>query len=275
MRWRTPKCSARCLPTHAGHAVALKSSVRGERARFLEMAERNAAAALTSRLASRQTMLARFEDLANLLELRRIAAAHRVLRHQPYAWARRRWHRASCSVPRGRRNRTTAASISPASRPGDDYAAMHQALDPTLPQAGRGRCAAGCPADRRWQRAGGAGAGRAARARRRRHRRGRRGQGPGRGAPARKRWCWPIAAAPCTRGRRRRRCTWSRRCATKRIASPSAGIVAVARRRASAARSKTSPASVRAGVRALLKAFGGLAGVEAAGVEELMTRKGD
>jgi excinuclease ABC subunit C len=60
---------AEALCTHAGHTVEIKASVRGDRARFLDLTRRNAEAALTSRLASRQTLLARFEALRDLLEL--------------------------------------------------------------------------------------------------------------------------------------------------------------------------------------------------------------
>ena len=57
------------LAVHAGHAVEIKASVRSDRARFLDLARRNADAALASRLASRQTLLSRFEALRDLLEL--------------------------------------------------------------------------------------------------------------------------------------------------------------------------------------------------------------
>ncbi|HKV65067.1 MAG TPA: excinuclease ABC subunit UvrC, partial [Rhodanobacteraceae bacterium] len=47
--------------------IALKWRVRGERARFVEMAARNAEAALLARLTSRQTLHTRFEALRELL----------------------------------------------------------------------------------------------------------------------------------------------------------------------------------------------------------------
>jgi excinuclease ABC subunit C len=115
------------LSEYAGHAVALKPSVRGERARFLEMAQRNASAALTSRLASRQTLGARFDDLMRLLELpeppRRIECFD-ISHTMGEATV------ASCVVfgPEGAEKshyrRFNIAGITP----GDDYAAMHQAL---------------------------------------------------------------------------------------------------------------------------------------------------
>ncbi|MEO7065435.1 MAG: excinuclease ABC subunit UvrC [Rhodanobacter sp.] len=115
------------LSQHAGHAVQLKISVRGERARFLQMAERNAQASLTVRLASRQTLGTRFEDLQKLLELdeppRRIECFD-ISHTMGEATV------ASCVVfgPEGPEKshyrRFNIAGITP----GDDYAAMHQAL---------------------------------------------------------------------------------------------------------------------------------------------------
>lgn len=118
---------AEALGQHAGHAVNVKTSVRGERARFLDLALRNASAALTSRLASRQTLGSRFQDLARLLELPE--PPHRIecfdISHtQGEATV------ASCVVfgPEGpekshyRRFNITGIT------PGDDYAAMQQAL---------------------------------------------------------------------------------------------------------------------------------------------------
>ena len=57
------------VASHAGHKVEIKTAVRTDRARFLDMANTNAAAALAARLASRQTLLARFEALRDLLKL--------------------------------------------------------------------------------------------------------------------------------------------------------------------------------------------------------------
>jgi excinuclease ABC subunit C len=57
------------LAQHSGHPVELKASVRGERARFLQMAQRNAQASLTGRLARRQTLGTRFDDLQKVLGL--------------------------------------------------------------------------------------------------------------------------------------------------------------------------------------------------------------
>ena len=55
------------LSEQSGHAVAVRGRVRGERARWLEMAERNAAHALQARMASRAGMAQRFEALQRSL----------------------------------------------------------------------------------------------------------------------------------------------------------------------------------------------------------------
>jgi excinuclease ABC subunit C len=115
------------LAQQSGHAVELKSSVRGERARFLQMAERNAQASLTAKLASRQTLGARFDDLQKLLEL---DASPRRIECFDISHTQGELTVASCVVfgPEGpekshyRRFNITGIT------PGDDYAAMHQAL---------------------------------------------------------------------------------------------------------------------------------------------------
>ena len=118
---------AEMLTTQSGHAVELKSRVRGERARFLQMAERNAQASLTQRLASRQTLGARFEDLRRLLEL---PEPPRRIECFDISHTRGELTVASCVVfgPEGAEKshyrRFNIAGITP----GDDYAAMHQAL---------------------------------------------------------------------------------------------------------------------------------------------------
>lgn len=57
------------LGQHAGHTVAVKTRVRGERARFVELTARNAEAALLARLSTRQALHARFEAVRELLQL--------------------------------------------------------------------------------------------------------------------------------------------------------------------------------------------------------------
>jgi excinuclease ABC subunit C len=118
---------AELLAQQTGHAVELKSSVRADRAQFLQMAQRNARASLTARLASRQTLGTRFEDLKKVLELdfspRRIECFD-ISHTMGEATV------ASCVVfgPEGPEKshyrRFNIAGITP----GDDYAAMHQAL---------------------------------------------------------------------------------------------------------------------------------------------------
>jgi excinuclease ABC subunit C len=118
---------AELLSQHAGRAIELKSSVRGDRAQFLQMAERNAQASLTARLASRQTLGARFDDLQKVLEL---AAPPRRIECFDISHTMGELTVASCVVfgPEGPEKshyrRFNIAGITP----GDDYAAMHQAL---------------------------------------------------------------------------------------------------------------------------------------------------
>ena len=118
---------AEVLSQHAGHAVELKSSVRADRAQFLQMAERNAQASLTARLASRQTLGTRFDDLQKVLGL---ATMPRRIECFDISHTMGELTVASCVVfgPEGPEKshyrRFNIAGITP----GDDYAAMHQAL---------------------------------------------------------------------------------------------------------------------------------------------------
>lgn len=57
------------LQEHAGHKIVVTAKVRGERARWLEMARRNAEHALTAQLSSQEGMRRRFEALQDALEL--------------------------------------------------------------------------------------------------------------------------------------------------------------------------------------------------------------
>ena len=128
---------AEVLSAHAGHVVELKTHVRGDRAQFLHMAERNAQASLTVRLASRQTLGARFDDLQSLLgldELPRRIECFDISHTMGEATV------ASCVVfsPEGPEKshyrRFNIAGITP----GDDYAAMHQALTRRFRKAAEG-----------------------------------------------------------------------------------------------------------------------------------------
>lgn len=119
---------AEALSVRAGREVAIKTSVRGDRARFLDLARRNAEAALAARLASRQTLLARFEALRDLLGLdetpRRIECFD-ISHTMGEATV------ASCVVfgPEGPEKSQYRRFNITGITPGDDYAAMRQALE--------------------------------------------------------------------------------------------------------------------------------------------------
>jgi len=116
------------LSTRSGHAVEIKASVRSERARFLDLARRNADASLAARLASRQTLLARFEALRDLLGLEETPQRIECF---DISHTMGEATVASCVVfgPEGpeksqyRRFNITGITA------GDDYAAMRQALE--------------------------------------------------------------------------------------------------------------------------------------------------
>lgn len=115
------------LSAHAGHAVRLGSAPRGDRARFLELALRNADAAMATRLASRQSLDARFEDLRRLLDL---AASPQRIECFDISHTQGEAAVASCVVfgregaEKSHYRRFNIDGITP----GDDYAAMEQAL---------------------------------------------------------------------------------------------------------------------------------------------------
>ncbi|MEO8803669.1 MAG: excinuclease ABC subunit UvrC [Rudaea sp.] len=116
------------LAAHAGHAVDIKSHVRADRAHFVDLARKNAQAALAARLASNQTAHERFESLRQLLEL---DEAPRRLECFDISHTMGELTVAACVVfgPEGPEKslyrRFNIAGIVP----GDDYAAMHQALE--------------------------------------------------------------------------------------------------------------------------------------------------
>jgi excinuclease ABC subunit C len=115
------------LTQQCGHTVEIKTRVRGDRAQFLQMAERNAQASLTSRIASRQTLGTRFEDLQNLLGL---DEPPRRLECFDISHTRGEATVASCVVfgPEGPEKSHYRRFNIVGITPGDDYAAMHQAL---------------------------------------------------------------------------------------------------------------------------------------------------
>ena len=57
------------LSDRAGHKVKLSVNVRGERARWVKMAENNASVTLSNELANKASLLKRFEDLQDVLSL--------------------------------------------------------------------------------------------------------------------------------------------------------------------------------------------------------------
>ena len=261
------------LAQQSGHAVEIKTRVRGDRAQFLQMAERNAQASLTSRIASRQTLGTRFDDLQNLLGL---DEPPRRIECFDISHTRGEATVASCVVfgPEGpekshyRRFNITGIT------PGDDYAAMHQALtrrfrkvaegegvrpDVLLIDGGTGQVAQAVDVLRELGVTGIEVVGVA--------------KGPGRRA-----------------GEETLILAGSNRELHPGPSSPALHLVAAVRdeshrfaisghrKRREKARERSVLEDVQGvGARrrtALLKAFGGLAGVEAAGVEELMQVKG-
>jgi len=112
----------------AGKRVVIKCSVRGERAGYLDLASRNAELALATELGSHASQQARLESLRDLLGL--VALPSRIecfdISHTMGEATV-----ASCVVfdangpARGQYRRYNIAGI----EPGDDYAAMHQALE--------------------------------------------------------------------------------------------------------------------------------------------------
>jgi excinuclease ABC subunit C len=118
---------AEALAAHAGHDVEIKHNVRAERARFLELAAKNADAALAARLASNENQRERFEALRDLLGLDEIPQR---LECFDISHTMGEATVASCVVygPEGpdktQYRRYNIAGI----EPGDDYAAMRQAL---------------------------------------------------------------------------------------------------------------------------------------------------
>jgi len=131
---------AEALGVHAGHRVELKTAVRADRARFLDIAVKNSAAALAARLASRQTLLARFEALRELLALDETPARIECF---DISHTMGEATVAACVVfgPEGPEKSQYRRFNITGITPGDDYAAMRQALDRRYRriQAGEGR----------------------------------------------------------------------------------------------------------------------------------------
>ncbi len=119
---------AQAFAEQAGHEVEIKHNVRAERARFLELAAKNAEAALAARLASNETQRERFESLRDLLGLDEMPER---LECFDISHTMGEATVASCVAygPEGpvkaQYRRYNIAGI----EPGNDYAAMRQALE--------------------------------------------------------------------------------------------------------------------------------------------------
>ncbi|HVI60075.1 MAG TPA: excinuclease ABC subunit UvrC [Luteimonas sp.] len=116
------------LGAAAGRRVQVKTSVRGDRAGYLDLARRNAALALATELGSQAAQQARAESLRDMLgldDLPQRIECFDISHTMGEATV------ASCVVfdangpVRGQYRRYNIAGI----EPGDDYAAMHQALE--------------------------------------------------------------------------------------------------------------------------------------------------
>ncbi|MCB1759483.1 MAG: excinuclease ABC subunit UvrC [Gammaproteobacteria bacterium] len=115
------------LSDERGHRVRIRSRVRGDRARWLALARQNAELALAARLASRSGMLERYEQLQGALELEELPQRLECfdISHTAGELAV-----ASCVVfnQEGPLKRSYRRFNIEGIEPGDDYAAMAQAL---------------------------------------------------------------------------------------------------------------------------------------------------
>ncbi|MGH8152621.1 MAG: excinuclease ABC subunit UvrC [Rhodanobacteraceae bacterium] len=128
---------AEVLASRREHGVELKWRVRGERARFVEMAGRNADAALLARLSSRQTLHTRFDALRELLGLDEVP-----MRLECFDISHTMGEAtvASCVVfgPEGSQKQHYRRFNIRGITGGDDYAAMRQALERRFRPLARG-----------------------------------------------------------------------------------------------------------------------------------------
>ena len=119
---------AEVFSAQAGRKVEIKSAVRGERARYLELARSNAALALATEMSSSASQRARVESLRELLGLEAPPARIECF---DISHTMGEATVASCVVfdaqgpVRGQYRRFNITGITP----GDDYAAMRQALE--------------------------------------------------------------------------------------------------------------------------------------------------
>jgi len=126
------------LSEKAGRKISFSTRVRGERAGFLQMAVENASQALASRLVSRSGLLRRFEALQEALQLEAIPVR---LECFDISHTQGEATKASCVVftqegpYKNDYRRYNIAGITP----GDDYAAMRQALKRRYKASGSGQ----------------------------------------------------------------------------------------------------------------------------------------
>lgn len=115
------------LQERSGHKVAMTSKVRGERARWLEMTRRNAEHALAAQLSSQLGMQRRFEALQDALRLDFLPTRLECL---DISHTQGEATVASCVVftPEGPQKTHYRRYNIEGITPGDDYAALHQAL---------------------------------------------------------------------------------------------------------------------------------------------------
>jgi len=119
---------AEVFSAQAGRKVEIKSAVRGERARYLDLARSNAALALATEMSSSASQRARLESLRELLGLEATPARIECF---DISHTMGEATVASCVVfdaqgpVRGQYRRYNITGITP----GDDYAAMRQALE--------------------------------------------------------------------------------------------------------------------------------------------------
>ncbi|WP_070988609.1 excinuclease ABC subunit UvrC [Halofilum ochraceum] len=118
---------AEVLRERAGHRVTLSSRLRGERRRWMDLARSNAADALGSRLASRAGMAARLDSLSSVLGLDTPPGRMECF---DISHTRGEATVASCVVfgPEGALRREYRRFNIEGIEPGDDYAAMRQAV---------------------------------------------------------------------------------------------------------------------------------------------------
>lgn len=125
------------LAEHAGRRIELRTNVRGERAAHLDLVKRNAELALATELTSSSAQQARVEGLRDLLGL---AEAPKRIECFDISHTMGEATVASCVVfdaagpVRAQYRRYNIAGI----EPGDDYAAMHQALQRRFRPAAEG-----------------------------------------------------------------------------------------------------------------------------------------